>query len=178
MKIVKFPYKKSHTKNDKKPDEPWKEDIPPAPHKVAQIVLERIENFPETYHQPEWTGEREQKHGTGTVASSGDGFTVGSLGGGEGKFGASDWSDCGATGCVAGHASAVAVELGLVPDYLQTQALRIPRTAERALGLTPEESSWLFHSRRTESEVKSALASIANSKRVLAVRVSRRPPQP
>ena len=124
------------------------------PRKVAHLVLERIETFPETYHQPQWLGQRQKN---GYVKAWGPNLysrmPINNLP----ALSASAWSDCGTTGCVAGHTSAVAVELGMFPP---TSQMDVDNMAEEALQLSEREANWLFHGKRSLEEVKTALNTI------------------
>ena len=128
---------------------------PSDPSKVARLVLERIEAFPETYYQAAWSGERLKN---GSVGWANIVLCVNKLSG----LSASDWSDCGTTGCVAGHTSAVAVELGLFPP---TSKMEMEYMAKRALKLTRKQGNWLFDAARSLEEVKTALNNIISGKR-------------
>ena len=125
------------------------------PSKVAQLVLERIENFPETYYQGKWFGKR-QKDGSVSWANRGV-DQVAKLSG----LSASAWSDCGTTGCVAGHTSAVAVELGVFPP---TSDHLVGTMARTALNMTWKQEDWLFDATRSQGEVKTALNQIISGK--------------
>ena len=127
-----------------------KRDGSPDPRKVARLVLERIETFPETYHQSHWLGLRQKDGSVGVVDSS---LCVNRLSG----LSASEWSNCGTTGCVAGHTSAVAVELGLRSP---TETVIVSGMAKQALKLTKKQADWLFEGDRSLEEVKTALNNI------------------
>ena len=75
---------------------------------------------------------------------------------------ASAWSDCGTTGCVAGHTSAVAVELGLFPPT--SKLMDVDDMARKALKLTEKRADWLFEADRSLGEVKTALNLIISGK--------------
>ena len=122
------------------------------PSKVARLVLERIETFPETYYQGKWFGYR-QKDGSVKSSFKQTRLKVNNLP----VLSASAWSDCGSTGCVAGHTSAVAVELGLFPP---TSKMHLDDMARKALKLTENQADWLFTANRSLGEVKTALNEI------------------
>ena len=129
-----------------------KRDEAADPSKVAQLVLERIENFPETYYQDAWIGKR-KKDGSVKETLAETWLEINNLPG----LSASAWSDCGTTGCVAGHTSAVAVELGLL---LPTSKMKLHDMAKEALKLTKKRADWLFDADRSRGEVKTALNKI------------------
>ena len=122
------------------------------PRKVARLVLERIETFPETYYQGYWLGQR-QKNGSVEQALAKNWMKINNLP----VLSASAWSDCGTTGCVAGHTSAVAVELGMI---LPTSATNMVYMARKALKLKKEQADWLFEPYRSPRAVKRALKRI------------------
>ena len=126
-----------------------KRDEAADPSKVARLVLERIENFPETYHQRHWLGLR-QKDGSVNQALVKNWIKINNLP----VLSASAWSDCGSTGCVAGHTSAVAAELGMI---LPTSPANMLDMAGKALKLTMKQGNWLFYGNRSLGEVKTAL---------------------
>ena len=139
------------------------------PRKVARMVLERIETFPETYYQQCWYGDRTADNHVedrsfhlywNQEKRSAHSYITGLV---NGKFAASEWSECGATGCVAGHTSAVAAELGML-EYtsgIENDSPAIKQVAANALGLTDSESGWLFEGYRTLDEVTESLHKIA-----------------
>ena len=133
-----------------------KRDEAADPSKVARLVLERIENFPETYHQRHWLGLR-QKDGSVNQASVKNWIKINNLP----VLSASAWSDCGSTGCVAGHTSAVAAELGMI---LPTSPTNMKDMARKALKLTKKRAAWLFEWDRSLGEVKTALNLIISGK--------------
>ena len=123
-----------------------------SPRQVAQLVLERIDTFPETYYQGEWLGKR-KKNGSVKITRRMAWQCVNRLPG----LSASYWSDCGTIGCVAGHTSAVAVELGVFPP---TSDQPVGHMARTALQLKRAQGDWLFDGNRSLEEVKTALNKI------------------
>ena len=133
------------------------------PSKVARLVLERIETFPETYYQGAWLGKRKKGKGGSMKRTLAEAWLeINNLP----SLSASEWSDCGSTGCVAGHTSAVAVELGLLLPTSPTPMtpIHMKDVARKALKLKKAQAAWLFEWDRSLGEVKTALNLIISGK--------------
>ena len=150
----------SSTKIAERPSEITKRAGTADPRKVAQLVLERIENFPETYYQGYWLAERKKwcawlGNRNKKAFLKGPSRYLSNL---QGKLSASEWSDCGATGCVAGHTASVAVELGLFPP---TSDCPVSLMARKALKLKTKQANWLFSGDRSLRQVTETLQKIS-----------------
>ena len=127
---------------------------------IAKEVLNRITKFPETYNQHVWVDSPE-------IDATQDEFTLGGFI--EDRHKITKWSDCGTTGCVAGHTAAVGVELSIEPnmfdpfaEYYDMGFEEVEMYAAYLLGLKRDLSSWLFSAKRSLQEVTACLERIVS----------------
>ena len=112
---------------------------------VAAEVLRRITDCPDTHNQRDWATGPYDGHISDDDHIRDPAMRV------------TDWEDCGATACVAGHAChVVAIAAGE-----RVPTLSVSLVARRALGLDSEAAAWLFHAGRSTRDVMRALEFMA-----------------
>ncbi|MCY4259719.1 MAG: hypothetical protein OXC91_05610 [Rhodobacteraceae bacterium] len=139
---------------------------------VATAVRARLEKYPDTYNQDFWFNAwpRKSSMPDDPVYSylsdihDLDWYAEDTVMMAVNHPQAETWNECGTTGCVAGHAVAVGVEVNLIP-YLVGEH-EIYNYAKKLLGLDDRDAGWLFADSRTKDEVMEALANLAQGLRL------------
>lgn len=119
-----------------------------TPAQIAEEVIRRIQDYPETYDQTEWWSKLV---GDTNIHVPYSRLTPT-------DFNINEMSECGSTACVAGHTIAVGIKNNLISQYIIGTSV----PARNLLGLSYAEGNYLFNGGRSKDEVLYALKEIVN----------------